>query len=213
MIIFLIANGRVYNLSELKDYLKPDLVIAVNGGTNKALKYSTYPDIVIGDNDSIRKKVKSKLIKFPREKDKNDLELAVDYILANYQNFKLFCFGVVGNRMDHTLSNINCISKVEGYPPIIITAKETIFILGPNQSIYNINQNIKVSVLSIVYNFSMIEIRGLKYSGNFELPFMSSLGISNHVVNEDNFIKCKQGKIIVIVYQKYQKLNRINVER
>lgn len=198
MKIFLIANGKVHNIKHYFDNIKPNLVIAVNGGTNKSIKNSITPNIIIGDNDSIRKKSKSQKIKYPKDKDKNDLDLAIEYLLSNYTNFQLFCFGILGNRIDHTLSNLNSISKITP-PPIIIHSKQTILILNPSFSLKNIPTKTKVSIISLT-KFSKVNIKGYKYSGNYEIPFLSSLGISNIVLNQDNEIHCKEGKIITIIY-------------
>ncbi|MFN4219580.1 MAG: thiamine diphosphokinase [bacterium] len=209
MKIFLIANGKVYHLSELRSYLKPHVIVAVNGGTNKALKNKVIPDIVIGDTDSLQKNLKTKLkiIKYPKDKDQSDIDLAISFILSNYSDFSLYCFGIIGNRVDHTLANIQSVTKVNerGLKTIIIESKETIFPLTEGQSINNITNNARVSILSLS-DFSEVEIQGLKYSGNYQFPFLSSLGISNYVTSEKNKILCWKGKIIVIVYKKYRDL-------
>lgn len=209
MKIFLIANGRVYHLRELSNYLKPQITIAVNGGTNKALKNEIIPDIVIGDTDSLQKnlKIKPKTIKYPKDKDQSDLDLAISFILSNYSNFSLYCFGILGNRVDHTLANIQSVTKVnESYlTTVIIGSKETIFPLNQGQDINNIKKDTKVSVLSLSV-FSEVEIQGLKYSGNYQMPLLSSLGISNYVTSEKNKILCLKGKIIVIIYKTYKDL-------
>lgn len=211
MIIFLVANGKVSNLKELYQSLNPSLVIAVNGGANKSLKNKVHPNIIIGDNDSLRKKINSKIVKFPKDKDKNDFDLAIDYILENFQNFKLFCFGAIGNRIDHTLANLYSLSRIKNYPPSIITSNQTIYLLHPNTSIHNIEENTKTSILSIDCGFSTVEIHGFKYSGIFQIPFLSSLGISNYSINRNNSINCRKGLIIVIIYRNYLKLGNINV--
>jgi len=214
--IFLVANGKVSNLKELKDIINPELIISVDGGTNKALKNKVKPDVIIGDHDSIRKKIDAKKVKFPKDKDQNDLDLAIDYILSEYKDHKvkLFCFGIIGNRLDHTLANIYSIIKInqENYPPVIVSSKETVILLIEQQSIRNIPANIRVSVLSLT-TYSLVQMQGLKYSGTFEIPFLSSLGISNFSLSDENQILCKDGKIMVIVYEKFQNIRSIKIER
>lgn len=207
--IFLVANGRVYHLKELANYLEPKVIIAVDGGANKAIKNGILPDIIIGDTDSLQKnlKIKSKIIKYPKDKDQSDLDLAISYILSNYRDFSLYCFGIIGNRMDHTLANIHSLIKVNEKEKIstIINSKETIFPLVQKQSISNIKVNTKISILALS-DFSEVEIQGLKYSGNYQIPFLSSLGISNHVISEKNRVLCLNGRIIVIIYRTFKDL-------
>lgn len=213
MKIFLVANGNVYKLREFVNYLNPEIVIAVNGGTNKSLKNSVIPDIIIGDTDSLQKSIKlqdlkSKIIKYPRDKDQNDLDLAVSYIITTYCNFMLFSFGVIGNRIDHTLANLYSLAKINEKKcfSIIVGSKETIFYLVNQQVIKNIPLNTRVSVISLE-KLSLVKMQGLKYSGNFEIPLLSSLGISNYVNDNLNFIECLQGKVIIIIYKNYRELN------
>ncbi|MEN3015520.1 MAG: thiamine diphosphokinase [bacterium] len=205
MKLFLIANGKIPNLLKYYQLLSPDQIIAVNGGTNKALKYNIYPHVVIGDLDSLKKKFQGKLIKYPKQKDKSDLELAIDYILSIKSITKLFCFGILGNRIDHTLVNLNLLSKFNYSPPIIIYPKQTITILTSNQSILNIPPKTKLSIISLDKT-SQVLIEGFKYQGNYPIPFLSSLGISNISNSENNQILCQNGKIIILIYQEYYDL-------
>jgi len=207
MKIFLIANGNVNNqlLKELKKNLNPDVIIAVNGGTNKALKANIKPDIIIGDTDSLKNRYKKKfpalnIIKHPKDKDKSDLDLAIDFILSNYSNFTIFCFGIIGSRIDHSLASLNSISKIENN--FIITSKETLLILSKNKLIRDITHPTKLSVISLSIPYSKVRMEGLKYSGKYEIPFLSSLGISNITESNKNLIECQEGKILIILYNK-----------
>jgi len=217
MNIFLIANGKVNItlLQKLKRKIDPQIVIAVNGGTNKAVKAKIKPDIIIGDTDSLKlpsriqkstlNLIKKNIIKHPKDKDQSDLELAINFINSNYKNFTLFCFGVIGSRIDHSLSNIYSISKVERN--FIVLTNQTMTILNSNRSIKNIVKSTKVSVISLNVPYSIVSMSGLKYSGTYEIPFLSSLGISNMTQSDENKIECKEGKIIVIIYRAFDKLN------
>ena len=74
-----------------------DLIICADGGYNIAKFLGRTPHIVIGDMDSIRGKVPSdvKTIVYPRNKDKTDLHLCIDYALEVGCNeiILLCCFG------------------------------------------------------------------------------------------------------------------------
>ena len=208
MNIFLVANGKVSNIKQISSYIIPNLVICVNGGANKAIKNGIQPHIIIGDTDSLTKKNIPKnatIIKYPRKKDKSDLELALDYILSNYKNFKLFCFGIIGNRIDHTLANIYSLFRIN-FPTIVVNNKQTLLLFHRNYLLESLPTKTKLSVISFS-DFSILHREGFQYSGTFQIPLLSSLGISNFSTNKENFLKCLEGKVLIVVYKDILSLN------
>ena len=236
MNILLIANGKVnnkiLNLNFVKEK-KIDKIIAVNGGTNKLIKLNILPDIIIGDLDSkkirkkqrIRKKQEKKIeekltneiqwietITFPKDKDYSDLELAINYINANLSqnNFNqdriIYCFGVIGNRLDHTLANINSLFnlylKNNFNSRVIIYDLSSVLFLIKNEDMLELKTgvNIRASVLSFSLPFSKVILDGFKYQGEYEIPFMSSLGISNLTISNLVKITSISGKVVFILY-------------
>src|SRR5512135_2029316 len=84
LIIF--ANGDVPELESARRQLRPDDdIYAADGGTRHALALGLLPSIVIGDMDSLSPEDRIRLNaggaeirQYPRNKDKTDLELALD---------------------------------------------------------------------------------------------------------------------------------------
>ena len=86
-VIFL--NGEYKYSQEFMDRLvsKDVICFCADGGANFAFQYGKVPEMIIGDLDSIEKKVleyyKSKNVlikKFPRDKDFTDFELILEEI-------------------------------------------------------------------------------------------------------------------------------------
>lgn len=105
------ANGVIedYTMISMRASLC-QTIIAVDGGLEHCMNLGIMPDIVIGDMDSADAEVLQELshvkqVKYPKEKDESDLELALDY--CNLDLFeKVTIFGGLGGFLDHTLANL-----------------------------------------------------------------------------------------------------------
>ena len=107
-VIFL--NGEYKYSQEFMDKLVSENAVCfcADGGANFAFKYGKIPEMIVGDLDSIEKKVleyyKSKNIlikKFPKDKDFTDFELILKEInkISENKNFieKIFVVGGLGS--------------------------------------------------------------------------------------------------------------------
>ena len=135
-VIFL--NGEYKYSQEFMDRLVSEETICfcADGGANFAFQYGKVPEMIIGDLDSIEKKVleyyKSKNVlikKFPRDKDFTDFELILEEInkILGNEDFieKIFIVGGLGNRLDMTLSNLFLMEKYKNI--VFLLEDEEIF--------------------------------------------------------------------------------------
>jgi len=84
--VVIIANGDLGDLNFHRNLLKADdYIISVNGGTAHALSLGFEPALIVGDLDSLSSEQKaelsnlgSDLARHSAEKEKSDLELALD---------------------------------------------------------------------------------------------------------------------------------------
>ncbi len=226
MNILLVANGKVNNKILSNNFIyQKDIkkIIAVNGGSNKLIKLNIFPDIIIGDLDSkkIRKSLKNKdilnnlhkkIISFPKDKDFSDLELGVNYINNMDDLIKcVYCFGVIGNRFDHTLANINSLFNLyikESIENVIIYDLESVLFLIKDNNELNleVDINTRASVLAFNIPFSKVFLNGFKYYGQYDIPFLSSLGISNYTKNNVIKVSSISGRLVFILYSFNYKL-------
>ena len=120
----LFLNGEYKYSQEFMDKLVSENTVCfcADGGANFAFKYGKMPEVIIGDLDSIEKKVleyyKNKNIlikKFPKDKDFTDFELILKEINKISENKnsveKIFVVGGLGKRIDMTLSNLFIMEK------------------------------------------------------------------------------------------------------
>ena len=135
-VIFL--NGEYKYSQEFMDKLVSENTVCfcADGGANFAFKYGKMPEVIVGDLDSIEKKVleyyKSKNIlvkKFPKDKDFTDFELILKEInkISKNKNFveKIFVVGGLGKRIDMTLSNLFIMEKYKNL--VFLQENEEIF--------------------------------------------------------------------------------------
>ena len=120
MIYILLAAGPVENippLFSLKEKFPNATWIGVDRGVYHLLSHHINPKIAIGDFDSLSKEEKKKLEKenlsfflYPTEKDKTDLELAIDWTISQRAK-EIIILGATGGRLDHFLMNVQLLQK------------------------------------------------------------------------------------------------------
>lgn len=202
--IVIIANGTIRDINFHKKLLeKIDIIICADGGSNTAKKMNINPDYIIGDLDSVEPAVidffknqnKTKII-HNNDQDKTDLELAL--ILAeSLEPNEIKIFGAIGDRIDHTLANILCLTIIN--PEIkaqIIDEKNTMELVENSMEV----SGNKDDIVSIV---PLTDIFGLTYSGmkwllsNKDTKF-GWFGISNKLSENIANISLREGKLLVI---------------
>ena len=206
MKILILVNGKVKNHNWLQNKLQAaDVLICADGGANFCIKAKTIPDYVIGDMDSIDKKLLSELennnktkVIVDKDQNKTDLQLAIE--LANdLKPDRIELLGVVGDRLDHTLGNLWCLDKVD--KNIQVRA------LGNNCEISLVQDSLELEgkkgeVVSVI---PLTDIEGLTYKGlkwglaDFACSW-GWLGVCNKMEKQKATISIKKGKILVIKY-------------
>ena len=177
------------------------MIIAADGGADNCIKIGIEPDHVIGDLDSISAKAKKKFSKkiiHDKSQDTTDLEKAINLTKKLKCTFlEIIC--ATGLRMDHTLSNIICLLRVN-FPSRIIDKDHDICIPLKKLEL----KGKKGDVISVI---PISEVKGLTYSGlkwNIQNKDTETgwIGTSNEMISNKASISLKSGKIIVIKTKK-----------
>lgn len=107
-------------------------LICCDGAINKLQKYtSKFPDIIIGDLDSIDKKLKNKLsdrIIHIASQDTNDLTKAMNYTTGSLKKNKITILGISGGREDHFIANIALLPSYRNIVDELIVITDTGYI-------------------------------------------------------------------------------------
>ncbi|WP_315345137.1 thiamine diphosphokinase [Leptotrichia wadei] len=207
-VIFL--NGEYKYSQEFIDRLVSEETICfcADGGANFAFQYGKVPEMIIGDLDSIEKKVleyyKSKNIlikKFPKDKDFTDFELILKEInkISENKNFveKIFVVGGLGKRIDMTLSNLFIMEKYKNL--VFLQENEEIFYAEKSFVLKN-KKECEFSIIPISEKVEKLTLKGFKFeTDKIDVKRENSRLVSNVILENEASVEFENGKLIIIL--------------
>ena len=207
-VIFL--NGEYKYSQEFMDRLVSEETICfcADGGANFAFQYRKVPEMIIGDLDSIEKKVleyyKSKNIlikKFPKDKDFTDFELILKEInkISENKNFveKIFVVGGLGKRIDMTLSNLFIMEKYKNL--VFLQENEEIFYAEKSFVLKN-KKECEFSIIPISEKVEKLTLKGFKFeTDKIDVKRENSRLVSNVILENEASVEFENGKLIIIL--------------
>jgi thiamine pyrophosphokinase len=191
----------------MKEITEDTFLIGADSGANCLYNYNIQPDLLVGDFDSIDKKVLDYFKKnnciidiYPTEKDYTDTEIAVKKALCMKPNEIVF-LGCTGSRVDHLLGNIGMlkICLENGINASIKDENNNIRLIDASTSLKGTVGEI-FSVQSYGDEIVGLTIEGAKYPLNdYNLKIGESITISNEFVTPQVELKFKTGMLMVIL--------------
>ncbi|MCX7748119.1 MAG: thiamine diphosphokinase [Clostridia bacterium] len=207
MYALIISNGAITNYSFYYTYLKSaSLVICSDGGARHARKFGIKPDVLLGDFDSVEKEdlnyykgLGVEIVKYQKEKDLTDTEIAVN--LALERGFKsIFLIGCLGSRFDHSMANVMLLKSMllKGCEARIINENNEIALIKDHITLKR-GHNEKVTLIPISEKVQGVTTKGLYYSlDNETLLIGSTRGVSNEFISDHAEISIQEGLMLVI---------------
>ena len=207
-VIFL--NGKYKYSQEFMDRLVSEETICfcADGGANFAFQYGKVPEMIIGDLDSIEKRVleyyKSKNVlikKFPKDKDFTDFELILKEInkISENKNFveKIFVVGGLGKRIDMTLSNLFIMEKYKNL--VFLQENEEIFYAEKSFVLKN-KKECEFSIIPISEKVEKLTLKGFKFeTDKIDVKRENSRLVSNVILENEASVEFENGKLIIIL--------------
>jgi thiamine pyrophosphokinase len=199
-----------------------DLVICADGGGNLAISAGRIPDVLVGDLDSITPENlticlqnNTKIVKYPREKDETDLELALAYAetvlkSSGSQEDKIDLYAAGGKRLDHLLGNIALmLQAAENNRRInMLDRSWTAWIMLPGTATIEGAPGEELSIIPLSAS-AVVNSKGLYYElRNLTLKQNASRGISNVLQDCRIQLQVLEGKIM-LVHLKSDKRNSL----
>jgi len=185
---------------------KPEeyFVICADGGFETALRFGIHPDLIIGDFDSARSVPPADLTvrRLPVEKDVTDVQAAVmEGFHRGYFSFALLgCLG--GERLDHTLANMNVLVYIAEHGGTGFMADETtrVFLLANGRLRFTQMKGHTVSVFPFKSPTCNVSYSGLQYplSHGTLLTGGTLMGVSNAILADDAEIYVHKGMALII---------------
>jgi thiamine pyrophosphokinase len=202
-----VSHGEVKDFEYIRKVMAgADLIVCADGGCEYVIKCGLIPDALIGDLDSIDyeilevvKDTNCCIIRYPREKDYTDTELAVNYALDQGSDEIILLAGT-GDRLDHSLANIFLLVKLlnRSIKACLINENNTVYITNNTITLKG-NIGDLVSLIPVGGDVEGIYTDGLQYrlSGH-GIKMGEPLGISNVFTNEEVNVRIKSGILLVI---------------
>ncbi len=204
----LVCNGSLDTKWLYSSIRRGDFVIAVDGGANKLMRTSFTPQVIIGDMDSITKAASrkfrgSEFIRFPREKDLVDLELALNYCIQKKFG-EILILGALGNRADMALTNVFLLSQIPaGIKARVMHENQEIFLAEKSQRLEGVPGEL-VSFFPIGGDVHGLTLEGFKYTlNNYDLRFGIGIGLSNEFKSKKARISFKDGLLLCVRFHKW----------
>lgn len=197
----IISGGKVPNQSILNKYItKNSYIICADSGFDALINTNIKPNLCIGDMDSVKSSLVGQTTQiYPKNKDKTDTEIAIDIAIKKGAT-EVILLGCSGNRLDHTLSNINMLKillehNIDGK----MVDSNNIIMLCDSQIEVQSAKHCYCSLIPLT-QCTGVTTNGLKYSlKNESLSSKTSRGISNEFNSSLAKITLKSGLLLVII--------------
>jgi thiamine pyrophosphokinase len=183
------------------------VLIAADGGMRHLRERGLWPDVVIGDLDSMSAEMKlelqradCKVLSYPEMKDETDLELALRYAADNHDD-QIVILGALGGRLDQLLANIYLLIMpfIRDRKVTIADAYQEAWILPEGRSRVIGKTGDIVSLLPLGGDVQIEHTSGLAWPlADDTLLLGRSRGISNRMTADCAWIEVKNGTLLCI---------------
>jgi len=198
-------RGTVRGLVRLGDRL-----VAADGGAAVALDLGLFPDLVVGDFDSLdqatleRVEAICPVRRFPARKDQTDTHLAIEAALQLFPNEaarEIVICGALGDRFDHSLGLVLLLAGLaEGSSRVrLVGAGQEGFVLGPGHRLELAGRpGDTVSLLPLSPEVTGVATTGLVYPlASATLRWGETLGVSNEMTGTEASVVACAGVLLV----------------
>jgi len=209
--VLVFANGVLADSGWLPPILaRAAAVIAADGGLRHLLALGRRPDVLIGDLDSLPpgidpETVAGKVIRYPRDKDETDLELALLYAVDQYPDAEVLVIGGAGGRLDHLLANILLLAhpRLLGRPVRFVDDRQTAWLVSaaapPGATTMAGAPGDIISLLPLGGPARVAATSGLRWPLRDEvLAFGPARGVSNVLTAESATVRLDQGAVLCV---------------
>lgn len=186
-------------------------VAAADGGADMALQQQRYPDLLVGDFDSLPAEqlaacqaAACRICRLPVHKDQTDGEFLLR-LLQKEGWRRLLILGALGGRLEQTIANLLTAAPLarRGLEICLPHDGGVLFLLGaenqPRQLCLQGFAGRTVSLLALGAACGRVDLQGFEYPLHGELPVYTSLGVSNVALEEKVLISLQDGCLLVCI--------------
>jgi thiamine pyrophosphokinase len=176
-------------------------VIAADSGFDIARRHAVAVDLLIGDLDSVSEDAvhqAPQTLRFPVDKNKTDLELAIDRARSMGVT-SLLVIGGAGGRMDHFLANASLLASLDGLDVEWRTGSGTLLRVNGSVRVAG-TPGETISLLAFGGPARGVRTTGLRWRlDNEHLLPGSTRGVSNAFIDDAALISLDEGNLMVVL--------------
>ena len=203
--VVLVIGGDQPDLSLLEEVPTDATVLAVDGGLDHAISLGLEVDLVVGDMDSASPKLLEQIspdrrVRHPADKDRTDLEIAMDLIVARHDVDKVIVLGGIGGRIDHLLGNatVLCSPRYADLDIDWVSAGGRAHVVRARVEVHGVPGQV-VSLVPMGGDAIGVTTTGLRWPlEHATLPFGEARGISNQFVSPVGSVSLESGVLLVV---------------
>lgn len=209
--IAIIASGDFRpSPGALRALNEADHLVCVDGGARHLVALGMVPDVVIGDLDSISEAdlaafelAGARTMRYPRDKDATDIELAVEYAAQSY-GAELSVMGVAHGDLDHSLGNVLLLSRFTSrFTKVVLIDGDTEAIfLGPDSELNHTTQvGTTFSLVPLTPEVRNVSVTGARWPlDGATLLLGSTRSLRNTAVSEQLLVRLESGCLMVVLH-------------
>ncbi len=205
--IVVMANGELAWPERLVGIIRgAEVLMAVDGGANALHRLGIYPQVLVGDMDSVLPEALQaceehhcRLVLYPPNKDETDTELAL-LEAVRLGAARITILGALGGRIDHTLANLLLLTLPELKTCQVVMCDGSSYItLLRTYGLFKGKPGDTLSLIPLGGDALGVRTVGLQYPLHDEvLRFGPARGISNVLVAEQAEIWLSSGLLLVV---------------
>ncbi len=211
MALVLLGGQKPSRTEWLNCIRQAGFVAAADGGASMALQQQRYPDLLVGDFDSLPAEelaacqaADCRIYRLPVHKDKTDGEFLLQCL--HHEGWRrLMILGALGGRLEQTMANLLTAAPLarQGLEICLPHDDGLLFLLGAEEDARQLClqgfAGYTVSLLALGEACGLVDLQGFEYSLHAELPVYTSLGVSNVVWAENAIISLQNGCLLVCI--------------
>ena len=195
------SGGQFHGLPEYINVNEYELIIAADSGYLSATECGIFPDIFIGDFDSILEgEIQSpEVIRLFPVKDMTDTQEAIDIAISRGAEH-ITILGALGGRIDHTLANLHLLkhARIKGVVAEIADIDSYICLAEKNTTVLR-RDGFCLSLIPLT-DCTGVSVSGVYYPLNCaEMPVGNPYGISNEFTEDIAHISVETGELLIML--------------
>lgn len=197
----ILCGGDITDYTYTKTLLySDDVIICADSGYRHAEQLGVTPAILLGDMDSVAhipEGIQTQI--YPVRKDETDGEIAVRYVIEHGFS-EVLLLGCIGNRADHTFTNIFLLRQFldADIPAVLMNETNEIRMTTETMELSGEIGTI-VSVIPLSEYVHICCTKGLSYEAkDLTLRFGTSLGNSNYMIDTHCRIEIDEGLCLIM---------------